>query len=417
MWHTRELYGSCASIAKITARTFRSCGSMKTDWRQLGTTRVKLPPIGFGGAGIMFGGRQPPDADRNTMGFRFITDKEADVVLQCAWDHGVRYYDVAPWYGRGQAEHRLGRFLYDQRPRDSFLMSTKVGRRLIRPVDRSLNADNPGQPAVFPSLAPWCQPPMGGHGGGLEFDHFFDYSYDGIMRCYEDSLQRTSMNKINILVIHDLDQMHFNKHQMEVHLGDLFKSGWRALQELKASGEIEAYGAGINTLGMMSRYMETMDMDFFLVAQVFSLLHHGDPTTFGAPTTHCDLTVKGGALSELAKAQERGMGVIAATTFNSGILVTGPREGAVCNYRPATEVELQRVTKIQHVCDKYDVPLPAAAIQYSLAHPIVASLVVGMASEHEVKCMRDWVTTEIPKELWHELRAQNLICQQSHTPL
>ena len=144
--------------------------------------------------------------------------------------------------------------------------------------------EGPNAPA-FPGLAGWADGGMGGARGlGLEFDHVFDYSYDGIMRSYEDSLQRLGMNKIDCLVIHDLDYGHFNAMQIEHHLAQLTTGGWRALETLKCQGEIKAYGAGVNHIGTMSQFMDIMELDFFLVSQIYTLMHHGNTTQFGHPT-------------------------------------------------------------------------------------------------------------------------------------
>ena len=210
--------------------------------RRLGKSGVELPLFGFGGA---------------PLGELFVkvTEADAEATLQAAWDEGVRYYDTAPWYGRGQSEHRFGRFLYRQ-PRAEFVLSTKVGRVLKAPRN----------PERFD---------QGFWSGGLQFDHVFDYSYDAIMRAYEDCLQRLGMNRIDLLVIHDLDFWHHaTEPKVQAYLGQLIGGGWRALEELRSGGQIKAIGAGINELGMMPRFLDLFDIDFFLVALRYTLMEH-----------------------------------------------------------------------------------------------------------------------------------------------
>lgn len=374
----------------------------------------------LGGAGTVASPKLAEDGERVGIGFRLPTDLEARANLEAQWSAGVRYFDTAPWYGRGQSELRLGRFLYDIKPRSSFALSTKVGRVLSRPT---WGPD--GTPPAPPSnlaLAGWkyTKDAWGipeGVPGGLEFDHRHDYTYDGIMRSYEDSMQRLGMNSIDILVIHDLDKMHFPEAGIAHHMGQLYTSGIYALEELKASGEIQAYGAGINHTGTMSRYLDHgFDLDFFLVSQVYSLMHHGHA---GAATQFCDPTAveQGGSMAELARAQEAGMGVINATPFNAGIGVTGANGGnAICNYRPATEEELARVAAIEAVLKLHGVPLAAASLQFPLAHPIVSSVICGFGSADEARQCIEWLNFPIPGEVWDELKSKGLIGENAPTP-
>ena len=184
-----------------------------TSMRRLGQTAVQLPALGFGGAGLMYGGAarsaaaataSSSDGRRSSNGFRLPTDQEAAATVDRVWEHGVRYFDTAPWYGRGQSEHRLGRALYDgeQRPRDEFVLPTKVGRVLTRP--RGSPPRSVRRSGAFGALCGWEQMDAGlglppDAAASLHFDHYHDYSYDGIMRSYEDSLQRLGMNRVDAL--------------------------------------------------------------------------------------------------------------------------------------------------------------------------------------------------------------------------
>ena len=287
--------------------------------RRLGKSGVELPLFGFGGA---------------PLGELFVKVSEADAeaTLQAAWDQGIRYFDTAPWYGRGQSEHRFGRFLYRQ-PRAEFVLSTKVGRVLKAPRN----------PAQF-DLGFWS--------GGLHFDHVFDYSYDGIMRAYEDCLQRLGMNRIDLLIIHDLDFWHHaTEPKVQAYLGQLIGGGWRALEELRSGGQIKAIGAGINELGMMPRFLDLFDMDFFLVALRYTLMEHDTLD------------------NELPYCQRRDVGIVIGGVFSSGITATGAVPGAKYNYADATPEVLDKVRRIEAVCERHAVPLPGGGAAVPVRPP------------------------------------------------
>ncbi len=206
--------------------------------RQVGTTALQLPVFGFGSAHL---GEL----------YSLVDETDSQATLDAAWDSDVRYYDTAPWYGRGLSEHRVGGFLRTK-PRAEFFLTTKVGRTLHRP-------DNP---RTF-DRGPWK--------GGLNFEVNFDYSYDGIMRSYEQTLQRLAVDTVDALIIHDLD-VGFHGDLLAAHQKDLVASGMNALQELKASGHIKAYGMGINTNEALSEIATRVDLDFVLVAMPYTLL-------------------------------------------------------------------------------------------------------------------------------------------------
>ena len=185
--------------------------------RKLGRAGVEVTELGFGTAPL-------------GENWDIIEEDEASALLRAAWDGGVRYFDTSPWYGKGQAEHRVGRALY-RHPRDEFVISSKIGRLLRRPL----------KPGPF-EQGEWL--------GGLKFDAMFDYSYDGVMRSFEDSLQRLGINRIDVLLIHDLDTWHFKTEaKVAPYMNQLYTSGWRALEELRDQGVIKGIGAGFNTIG------------------------------------------------------------------------------------------------------------------------------------------------------------------------
>jgi D-threo-aldose 1-dehydrogenase len=334
--------------------------------RKLGRSNVKLPQFGFGGA---------PVGDL----FVKLGDADAEATLAATWDAGVRYYDTAPWYGRGQSEHRIGRALY-RRPRSETVISTKVGRILRAPID--LDAFDRGI---------WA--------GGLDFDIRWDYSYDGIMRAYEDSLQRLSMNRIDILIIHDLDWWHHKTDaKVDAYLTQLSTSGFRALEELKQHGLIGAIGAGINELGMMPRFLNVVDLDFFMLALRYTLGEHDSLER------------------EIPLCAERGVGFVIAAVFSSGLYATGPVPGAKYNYADATPEQLERARKIEAVCKRHGVPLAAAALQFPMQHPLVASVIPGAFKPEHVRANLTLMRHDIPNDLWRELKHEGLIRKDAPIP-
>jgi D-threo-aldose 1-dehydrogenase len=300
--------------------------------------------------------------------------------FQAAYDGGVRYFDTAPWYGNTLAEHRLGHFLRQQ-PFGAFALSTKVGRVYRRPAD-------PGDA------------PPGIWAGGLPFVLRFDYGYDAIMRAYEDSLQRLGLPRVDLLVIHDIDIQY---HEDEAGIGRCFQQledggGMRALQELKAAGEIRGFGAGINEGPMIGRFLDRFDLDFFLVAMPYTLL---DQTPLDDALPRC-------------RAQK--IGLVIGSPSASGILATGPVAGARYDYAPAAPEVLEKVRRIQTVCARHDVPLQAAALQFPLGHPSVAAIIPGAVSAEEVRQNLAYFRTDIPSDCWAELKTEGLLREDAPVP-
>lgn len=334
--------------------------------RRLGRTDVHLSVLGFGGATI--GG----------IGTR-VSEAQAAATLEVAWDEGLRYFDTAPWYGRGLSELRVGRLLRD-RPRADFVISTKVGRILRAPAN----------PATFDG-APWV--------GGLPFEVRFDYTYDGILRAYEDSLQRLGLARMDLAIVHDLDLgYHAPQARWDALMGQLVTGGWRALEELRAGGVIGGIGVGINPLGMIPRFLELFDPDFFLVAGRYTLMEQAILT------------------EELPACVERGVGVVIGAVFNSGLLATGPTPGARYDYAQAAPEQLEHARRLKAVCDRYGVPLAAAALQFPLAHPAVASVIPGPNSPEQVRLNAAGLRRRIPGGVWSELKAERLIRDDAPTP-
>ncbi|WP_306917540.1 aldo/keto reductase [Rhizobium mesoamericanum] len=319
-----------------------------------------LSPVGIGGVplGEIYK-RVPENVARDT--------------LETAWNAGIRYYDTSPWYGRGLAELRFGQMLRQQ-PRDQYVLSTKVGRTFHRPTD----------PATFKGEF-WA--------GGLPFQHRFDYTYDGIMRSYEQSLMRLGINTIDMLLIHDLDVAEIGSDDLvKAHFTDLERSGWRALDSLRHYGEIKAIGAGVNILGTIPEFVRRLDIDFFLVAMPYTLL---------------DQTV---LEEEFPLCEERNIGIIVGSPYASGILATGTSvPQPFYNYVPATHDMIEKTRRIEAVCERYNVPLKAAAYQYPLRHKIVASVVSGAGTTKQAAENAAQVDVAIPEDFWSELKSLKLL--------
>ena len=334
--------------------------------RALGQTGIELTSLGFGTA---------PLGEL----FQRVSDADAADAMQAAWDAGLRYFDTSPFYGHGQSEIRVGRGLYRQ-PRDGFVLSTKVGRLFHRPAN----------PTAFQAAA-WA--------GALPFDLTFDYTCDGIMRSVEDSYLRLGLNRIDLLLIHDLDaQFHADPATLAAHRADLRNTGWRALDDLKSSGVIAAWGAGINTRGTMSWYLDALPLDFFLLALRYTLLENDTLD------------------DELPLCAEKGVGLVIGGVFNSGILATGAQPGAKHNYLDAAPDVLVRVARIEAVCAAHNVPLTAAALQFPLGHPLVASVIPGALSAAQVAANVAAFNHEIPPAFWSDLKNEGLLRTDAPTP-
>jgi D-threo-aldose 1-dehydrogenase len=336
---------------------------MSIPTRPIGRTDVLATTLGVGTGPL----RRPPIAD-------------AIASLETAWSAGIRYFDTAPWYGRGRAEYRLGRFLVEHCD-EPFVLSTKVGR-LVRPTAAARRAA--GRTAIGDEQNPWAVQQ--------------DYTRDGILRSVEDSVQRLGVSAIDVALVHDLDLLWAGpEERMRSHTAQLLASGWRALQELKTDGVVRAIGFGINYAGLMDHWLELFDPDVFLIAGPYTLMDQVE-------------------LPALNRCHDRGVGVVVGQPYASGLLATGPVPGATYNYHPATPDALEKARQLQDVCTSFDVPLAAAALQFPLGHPAVATVIPGMAGVDEARAAIDAFNVKIPDELWTAVRDQGLIAPDAPTP-
>jgi D-threo-aldose 1-dehydrogenase len=312
--------------------------------------------------------------------YRAIGDDEAQAVLDRAWEAGVRYYDTAPLYGFGLAETRLNRFLRGK-PRDAYVLSTKVGRllRACAPDARS-------------GIGKWFEVPSR--------REQYDYTYDGVMRSLEASLERLGMDRVDILFVHDLDTFnHRTQEALEGRLVELMSSGYRALLALRDQGVIRAFGAGVNQWQPCQWLAERGDFDLFLLAGRYTLLEQEALETF------------------LPMAQARGIGIVIGGAYNSGILATGPRPGAFYNYDPAPPAILARVERLQAVCAAHGVRLVDAAFRFPLHHPAVVSVVAGVQGLAEMEANLAAAAARLPPALWAALKAEGLMRPDAPVPV
>ncbi len=333
--------------------------------RQVGGTALSLPVFGFGSAHL---GEL----------YRTVDEADSRATLDAAWDAGVRFYDTAPWYGRGLSEHRVGGILRTK-PRDKFQITTKVGRTLHRPAD----------PRNF-DREPWI--------GGLNFEVNFDYSRDGILRSYEQALQRLALDTVDGLVIHDLDALYHDEDAFVRHQKDLLTSGVKALEELKASGDIQAFGMGFNTGEALVAFASQIDLDFALVAMPYTLIDQASLHT------------------GMADCLARNISVVIGAPFASGILVTGSGGNSKYGYADAPDEIKAKVRGIEAVCHSHSVSLPAAALQFALAHPAVASIIPGATHADEIKQNVASLAAAIPVAFWSDLKSEGLIDADAPVP-
>jgi D-threo-aldose 1-dehydrogenase len=332
--------------------------------RRVGTTVIEVTELGFGGA---------------SLGELFVPVPEHDAIatIDAAWDSGIRYFDTAPWYGRGLSELRTGSGLRDH-SREEFVLSTKVGRWL-----------RPASGDQF-ERGPWV--------GGSPNEVVFDYTYDGIMRSVEQSRLRLGITRFDIAFIHDLDHLYFDEATFAAHFHDLATSGWKALEELRSSGQVKAVGAGINALGLIPRFLDAVDVDAFLVAMPYTLL-------------------KQEVLDdEFPAAMARGVGFVIGAVFQSGILATGAVEGATYDYAPAPADVLERVRRIEAVCARHEVTLAAAALRFPLGHPGVAAVIPGAFHPDQVRRNVAAFESPIPADFWAELKHEGLLRADAPVP-
>jgi D-threo-aldose 1-dehydrogenase len=325
--------------------------------RPLGRSGLDVTTLSFGGAGI-----------GNL--YQAVSEEAAHEVLQAAWDAGIRFFDTAPRYGHGLSERRLGDFLRSK-PRDSYVLSTKVGR----------------------ILTPLRGREMGFYGfvDVLPFEQEYDYSYDGILRSHEASLHRLGLDRIDVLYMHDIGVDTHGVEQNAEYFPVAMSGGLKAMQELRASGDVRAIGLGVNEVEVCLQAFDHAEIDAFLLAGRFTLLEQE------------------GARPLLEACVARGTSLVIGGVFNSGILATGAVPGAHYNYaEPPAEI-VERVNRLERICRSHGVPLAVAAQRFPLSHPAVASVLIGVSSKRNLDRNMAAMDVAIPDALWADLVSEGLL--------
>jgi D-threo-aldose 1-dehydrogenase len=332
--------------------------------RKLGRTGLEVTALGFGSA---------PLGDI----YEELDDATAIATVECAAELGVTLFDTAPLYGQGSAEHRIGTALRRHDPATK-VISTKVGRLL------------------YP--APGGRVRTSRFVGGLQFNVVNDYTYDAALRSHEQSLHRLGLPKIDVLLIHDADAWTHGPVEGPKRYREAMDGAYRALEKLRSEGVIKGIGIGVNDPVYAARYLKDGDFDCMLIAGRYSLLEQP-------------------ALAEvLPLAEKKNVGVMLGGVFNSGILATGPVDGARYNYTPAPPEIIDKVRRIERVCKSHGVSLATAAMHFPLGHPAVSSLALGAVKPDEVRRNVAAITTEVPAALWRDLKAEGLLDAAAPVP-
>lgn len=306
---------------------------------------------------------------------RALEEEECDKAVEAAWAAGMRHFDTAPLYGLGLSEQRLGRILRSK-PRDQYVLSTKVGR-LLEPA--SPGESNGG---IFVNVPP------------LKF--VYDYSYDGVMRSFESSLKRLGIDRVDILYVHDVDgPNHGGREGSEARIQELMSTGgWKALQELRSAGVVDAIGTGVNEWQPCARLLELADPDIFLLAGRYTLLEQ-EPLDMLFP--------------QCAKA---GAAIVIGGPYNSGVLAGK----TTYDYATTPKAVADRAQALRSVCERHGVDLRAAALQFVVAHPLVVSVIPGAMSQAEAEENAALVEAAIPSALWDELKSRKMLHPDAPVP-
>ena len=340
---------------------------MRLPTRYIGKTALTVTELGFGAASL-----------GNL--YRIVSDGDARNTATAAIDAGITYFDTAPYYGLGLSERRVGDVL---RGRDGIVLSTKIGRLL------KANSSIHG----YAQRYGFCSP--------MPFEPEFDYSFDGVMNSWEASKQRLGLALIDILYVHDIGSLtHGDRHEMTFRqLTD--GGGFRALEQLRSMGAIQAFGLGVNEIAICLEVLKQVNLDVILLAGRYTLLEQD-------------------ALDALLPACGRsGTSIVVGGPYNSGILATGTRHGGTLHYDYgiAPQAVVDRVRCLEVHCERHGVPLAAAALQFPLAHPQVASVIPGLGNPRHIERTLELYRTIIPDSFWHDLKNEGLLHADAPVPV
>jgi D-threo-aldose 1-dehydrogenase len=336
---------------------------MRCDRHTIGHRGVRVSPLGFGGAPIGNLYAQVAEAD-------------AQATLHVALERGIRYFDTAPFYGHGLSEMRMGRALAS-RPRDSFVVSTKVGRLITRDESRRDALND-----VFAVQGTRS---------------VFDYSREGVQRSFEASLRRLGVTRVDILYLHDIGRLTHGERHEEV-LRQALDEALPAMAALRDSGAVDAIGIGVNEQAVCLEVLPHFDLDCIMLAGRYTLLEQQHSTEL------------------MTYALAHGVKVLVAGAYNSGLLGPASAPGARYNYGPVDAVTLERARTLYAECAREGVDVGAAALQFPLAHPAVAGVVAGLRSRHEVMSAVTRVRAQLPAALWRRLEDSGLLPQDAYVP-
>ncbi len=317
--------------------------------------QVDIPRLGFSGSGL-----------GNLS--RAISEAQAQQTMQAAWDGGLRYFDTSPLYGFGLSELRVGQFLRGQ-PRADYKISTKVGRYMVPPRGRAYDTGM------------WAAP--------LDLMPVLDYSYDATMRSLEQSHARLGLADIDIVYIHDLDRRNLGT-DFDRHYRVAIEGAYRALDRLRSEGFVKAIGIGVNESDVASDFMAETDIDLVMLAGRYTLIEQP-------------------ALSDcLPMAERKGVGIVNVGVFNSGVLAKGA-ESATYDYGAVPGHVIEKIEVVQSICEAFAIRMPAAAAQFSLGHPAIASVVFGMTRPGSVEQTLDYLAEDIPDAFWQALMEAGIV--------
>ncbi|MCB2078850.1 MAG: aldo/keto reductase [Novosphingobium sp.] len=326
------------------------------DTRPLGRTGLEVTLVSYGGGSL-------------GNFYRRIGNADAHAILDAAWNEGIRYFDTAPVYGRGRSERRLGMFL-GEKPRDEYVLSSMVGRLMV-PARGEVAQDG-----IFLDPAP--------------FNSRWDYSYDGVLRSHEESLQRLGLDRIDILYVHDIGRrLHGDAADEQMRI---FRSGGlKALEQLVGSGAIAGYGLGVTEVDVCVDMLDYANPEAFLLAGPYTLLDHA------------------AAKPLLDRCLKRRVSLAIGGVFASGILATGAVPGARYDYAPADPDILDRVRKLEYIAASHGVMLSAAALQFPLAHPAVATVLLGAGRLSSLEQGIGGIEAHVSPAFWRDLCEQGLV--------
>ena len=332
--------------------------------KKLGNTNIQVSALGFGGA---------PLGEL----FENLSEENCYNTLKASYESGINIFDTSPLYGYGLSEHRFGNFLKSIN-RNDFSICTKVGRYLTPEKKEKIDR------GIFK--------------GGLNFKPTLDYTYDGVMKSFEQSILRLGLSNIDICLIHDVDR--FTHGENVNHFFKIAMDGaYKALKELKDQKLIKAIGIGVNEAEMCTKFAEAGDFDCMVMAGRYTLLDH-----------------KVSLESFFPIAKKQNIGIILAGVFNSGILVKGVNENSTYDYGKIPDKIQKKYSEIDKICQEFNVPIAAASLQFCYANDLISTMIIGMDKPEQIQQNLNFLDIKIEKEFWQKLKVNNLIDERAPIP-